>query len=236
MKINLDNRIGNPELLKLAQARFRKFAFVGGNDPAMTGDPSGGMPPMDPSAMGGMPPMDPSMMGGGGAPPPPPGPSAEDINQMVQQAVQQAMSGSGMSGGSGMGGDMIKPKIDVNVELMQIKNLLAKLCDANGIQIPAEMMVATPEKLTAMAQGSAQGGITQGAGGGGGSAMGAIPPMGGMQGSGVPGGGGEKSGHLKKAYIESGEAFDTTNLSVARNSSLAIMDIIKRRKDQLRAS
>jgi len=237
--VKLDHKVGNRELVKLARHQLmRKIAFVGGNDPAMTGDPSGGMGgggaggmPMDPAMMG----MDPAMMGGGGggaAPPPPSGLSREEVQAMISQAMQ-----SGGGGAMGAGGEMIKPKIDVNVELMQIKNLLAKLCDVNGVQIPAEMMVATPEKLTAMAQGSAQGGVTQGAGAGGGSGMGAIPPMEGMQGSGVPGGGGgEKSGQIKKAFKEQGRPFDAPELLAAKDRASAIQTILAQRKSFLKAS
>ena len=187
----------NPELLGLAKnnlakaAGSEKSAFVQAGDPMMDpmagggGPPPPGGPPMDPMAGGGGPPppggppMDPMM---GGAPPMDP---MAGLQPMIQQAVQAAMGGAGGAGGGD--GGMIKPKIDVNIEIMQIKKILAKISDALGIQIPAADMVATPEDLTAMAQGGSAGaGALEG--GGGGSAispptpiepMGAAAPMGG---------------------------------------------------------
>lgn len=156
----------NPELLR--QAR-QKIAFVSAGDPAMGGgappgapptDPSmGGAPPMDP-AMGGAPPMDPSMMGGappmdpamGGAPPGGGQDPFAVLGPMIQQAVQQAMASSGGAQGAPAG---IKPKIDVNVEIMQIKKMLAKIIDAMGIHVPVSDMVATPEDLNQIAAGGA---------------------------------------------------------------------------------
>jgi hypothetical protein len=92
---------------------------------------------------------------------------------MIQQAVQQAMaanSGSGaMTGGGGGGG--LKPKIDVNVALMQILKILARLADALGVQIPAAEMVATSDDLNQMAASQ------QAPAGGGGGALGAIQPV-----------------------------------------------------------
>ena len=161
-----------------------------GMDPSMMGGapPGGGMPPgMDPSMMGGMPPggappIDPSMMGG--APPPPPAPGIDPA--MIQQMVDEAVKKS--TGGGNGGGGGLKPKIDVNVELMQIKHMLAKLADALNVKIPAQDLVATPDKLLTMANG---GDATSGGGG-----AGAIPPIGGISGitpAGTPGG--EKSGY-----------------------------------------
>ena len=66
--------------------------------------------------------------------------------------------------------------------------MLAKLADALNVKIPAQDLVATPEKLMAMASGG-----DSGSGGGG---AGAIPPIGGISGitpAGTPGG--EKSGY-----------------------------------------
>jgi hypothetical protein len=160
----------NLELLKQARYNVRameKSAFVAAGDPSMGGDPAaaaGGAPPADPSMAGGAPPMDPAMAGGappadpsmaGGAPPAGGDPMAA-IMPMIQQAVQQAMAMQG-GGGSGpqTGGPGIKPKIDVNVEIMQMKKMLAKIVDAMGIHIPAADMVATPEDLNQIAQGGA---------------------------------------------------------------------------------
>lgn len=202
----------NPSLLKLADrliAGGEKQGFVPpqGMDPAM----GGGGDPM--AAMGGMPGMDPMAAGGGGAMPPPPPPggdpmagggaAAPDLEAMITAAVQKAMAGGGMAGGAGGAGG-IKPKIDVNVELMQIKKMLAKLVDSMGVPVPAQDMVATEEDLTAMAQGKDQASVAAG----GGQTGGAIPPidgMGGMQPSGVPGGGGgEKAGFDGNSFGEMG--------------------------------
>lgn len=141
-------------------------------DPAMMGgapmDPSmmGGAPPMDPAMMAGAP-MDPAMMGGGGAPPT--GVSAEEVRAIVQEAM-----GSG-GGGEAGGVSPIKPKIDVNIELLRMNKMLARIADALGVQIPAHEMIATQDDLTSY--GMQSGGASAPGGGGGGSAIGAIPPM-----------------------------------------------------------
>jgi hypothetical protein len=176
------------ELIKIAQSQRAKVGFVdpaamggmppggGGGmpmDPAMMG--GGGGMPMDPAMMGGGMPMDPAMMGGGmpmdpammGGAPPPAGVTADEVRAIIQEAM--AAQGGGGGGAAGAAGGLLKPKIDVNVEIMQIKNILAKIVDALGIPVPAQDMVATPEKLTEMAQG--------GGGGAGGSAIPPIQPM-----------------------------------------------------------
>ena len=165
----------NPELLGLAKQNLakaaddEKAAFVQAGDPMM--DPmagGGGAPPMDPMMGGGPPPGGPPMDPMAGGPPmdpmaggaPPMDPMAA-LQPMIQQAVQAAMGGAG-----GGDGGQIKPKIDVNIEIMQIKKILAKISDALGITIPAADMVATPEDLTAMAQGNSAGaGALEGGGG-----------------------------------------------------------------------
>lgn len=175
----------NLELLKQARQSVRqldKQAFVAAGDPSMGGAPpggdpaaAGGAPPMDPAAAGGAPPMDPAMAGGGA--PPAGGDPMAAIMPMIQQAVQQAMAanGGGQSGPQAAGPG-IKPKIDVNVEIMQIKKMLAKIVDAMGIHIPAADMVATPEDLNQIAQGGAGfAAATPDSQSGGG--MGAIPPI-----------------------------------------------------------
>ena len=179
----------NPELLRQARQSVKqldKFAFVAAGDPAMGapppggggGAPPGGAPPMDPSMMGGAPPMDPSMMGGA---PPGGGDPMAMLMPAIQQAVQQAMAANGGGGQSGpqQGGPGIKPKIDVNVEIMQIKKMLAKIVDAMGIHIPVQDMVATPDDLNQIAQGGAGfAAMTPDADKGqGGGAIGQIPPI-----------------------------------------------------------
>ena len=125
----------NPQLLKLAREAAAKLAFVPGGDPAM--DPAaaagGGGGGMDPAAMGGG--MDPAaMMGGGGAAMPPAAPPPAPPS-----SIQPAMAGSV---------EPIKPKIDVNVTLLQILKILAKIADTLGVPIPASEMVATQSDLT----------------------------------------------------------------------------------------
>ncbi len=177
----------NPFLLQQARQnvhQMHKSAFVAAGDPALGGDPAaaGGAPPMDPAMAGGAPPMDPAMAGGappmdpamaGGAPPMDP---MAAIMPMIQQAVQQAMASSG-GGGSGpqTNGPGIKPKIDVNVEIMQMKKMLAKMMDAMGIHMPVADMVATPDDLNQIAQGGA--GFAAAAPDSGGGGLGAIPPI-----------------------------------------------------------
>ena len=109
------------QLVDIARDRQEKVGFVdpaglpGGGAPPM--DPAaGGMPPMDPAAGGGgMPPMDPAAGGGGGGGAPP------ELEAMITSAVQNAMASSGGGMGGAGGEDVgIKPKIDVNVEIMQI--------------------------------------------------------------------------------------------------------------------
>lgn len=203
----------NPELLRMTRrlGGFGKLAFVPGGDPAMAGGGGG-----DPAAAGG----DPAAAGGGD--PPPPGGGGDpmaSLQPMIQQAVQQAMMAQGGAGG-GAGGPL-KPKIDVNVEMMQIKNMLAKICDQLGVQIPAQDMVATPDKLTAMAQGQST--ATPGQGGGG--AIGGMPGMDPMQGAGVPGAGPEKVG----TYRGNGTSFDTGGFGDVANKASAIAKIRRAR-------
>jgi hypothetical protein len=175
----------NTELLRQARqsvAQLNKFAFVAAGDPAMGapppgGDPAAGGAPMDPSMAGGAP-MDPSMAGG--APPAGGGDPMAAIMPMIQQAVQQAMAANGGGAGGGLqgAGPGLKPKIDVNVEIMQIKKMLAKIVDAMGIHIPAQDMVATPEDLNQIAQGGAgYAAATPDNGGQGGGGLGQISPI-----------------------------------------------------------
>lgn len=153
------------DLLTMARMNLEKRAVVdaqtlqsGGMDPAAMGGGAG----MDPAMAG----MDPAAMAGAAAPPPP-GISREEVTQMIQQAVA--------AGGGAGGAEPIKPKIDVNVELMQIKKMLARLLDAQGVPMPASEMVATSDDLMQMA--SEQGGAGAPQGGGGGAAGSAIAPI-----------------------------------------------------------
>lgn len=210
-----------------------KQAFVPGGDPSMAGDPAaggggaaGGAPPGggDPAAGGG---------GGGGG-----GMDPGMLQQMVQQAVQQAMmsqGGGGMGGGMGGAGSgaPLKPKIDVNVELMQIKNILAKIADQLGIQIPAQDMVATPDKLMAMSQGMPTG--TAGGGGGDAAGGGAISPLGPVDPAGTPGGGGGgmPGGGMpgKQASYERGRAFSARGTNDMANLASMIRSTLRGRNN-----
>jgi len=230
-----DDHLINPALLSMTrQAGMSKFAFVPGGDPSAGGggmppggDPSagGGMPPGgDPSMGGGMPPGGDPSMGGGGAPPS--DPRIDQMMQMIQQ-MQQQMGGGAGGGGAGAGaGGGLKPKIDVNVEIMQIKNILAKIADALNVSIPAQDMVATPEKLTAMANGQSTASGGGGGGGGGGGAIGQMPGIDPMQGAGSPGG--EKMSNYRGSYRGNGVAFDTKNLTLMHNKAAAIARLRKR--------
>lgn len=181
----------NPELLRLAKRAMAKSAFVASGDPSMDpaaaaaggGDPAaaGGPPPGDPAAAGGMPP------GGGGGDPL--AALMPTIQQLVQQAVMQ--QGGGMGGGGGMAGGAggpIKPKIDINMEIMKIEKMLAKIMDAMGITMPVSDMVATSDDLTQMAAEQQQ------PGGGAPPGGGAIPPVGPIE-------------PMKAAMWEQGQAF-----------------------------
>lgn len=223
----MEEHLFNPALLQLthqARRNFAKSAFVPGGDGGMGGggDPAAGGG--DPAAMGGG---DPAAMGGGGgggAAPPPSDPRVDQLMAQVQQMQQQQMAGGAGGGAGGAGGAQgLKPKIDVNVEIMQMKNLMAKICDHLGIQIPAQDMVATPDKLNQMAAGGHPASPPgTGGGGGGGGAIGGIPAMDPMQGAGMPGG--EKAG----SYRPNGVSFDTTGFVNNSNKAAAIARLRKR--------
>ena len=202
----------NPDLLSIARDRLLRKAAMEKGGFVPPADAAAAAPEADPMA-GAMPPM-PAMGGGagggGGDPmggPPPEGGGGGGVTAAeVQAIVQQALAGAGGAGGAG-GGEPIKPKIDVNIELLQLKNMMAKLLDAMGVQIPAQDMVATPEKLTAMAQGqqTGMGGAAPT------SAIGPIEPMAGaspaLAGGGGGGGGGGAGGGSKSAATERGREF-----------------------------
>jgi hypothetical protein len=151
--------IANERTVKAAQV---KRAFVpsdaasagagGSGDPAMAGgappmDPAMAGGGMDPAAMGGAP-MDPAMMGGA-----PPAGGGGDPIEAFRAIVKEELAAAGMGTGGAAAGPagQIKPKIDVNVELMQIKKMMARIADTLGVHIPASEMVATPQDLGAMA-------------------------------------------------------------------------------------
>lgn len=111
-------------------------------DPAATGgappmDPSmgGGAPPMDPSMMGGAPPMDPAMAGGGGDP------ALKAELEAVKQQLAQLQSGGGTAGAAGK---PMKPKVDINTEIYQVKKLLVILMNQLGASIPPDLLLGDP--------------------------------------------------------------------------------------------
>lgn len=223
------NHLVNPDLLSLVRQSLYKSAFVPageGGDPAAA---AGG----DPMAAGGAPPGgDPQAGGGGGA-----GIDPGMLQQMVQQQVQQQMMAgqqAGMGGAPGAGapsGAPIKPKIDVNVELMQIKNMLAKICDHLQIPIPAQDMVATPDKLMAMSQGQSTASGAQVGGQGGAQQGGAIPPIDPMQGAGTPGmAGAGMAGPEKMGFHDNGTAFNVDGFSKTSSRASAIARLLKARR------
>jgi hypothetical protein len=199
-----------------------KNAFVPGGDPSMGAGGGGappGAPPGDPSMGGGAPPPDPAAGGGGGG-----GDPIAALQPMIQQMIQQAMqtAGGAGAGAGGAAGPGLKPKIDVNVELMQIKNMLAKICDQLGVQMPAQDMVATPDKLNAMAQGQSTAAPAPGGGAGGGGAISPVGPVDPMAGAGVPGA--EKVGRDHS----NGTPFDPQSFKNVSDRAAAIARIRRR--------
>jgi hypothetical protein len=201
------------ELLGLAkEAENRKIAAVdaqtlmGGGDPAAM---AGGMDPM----AAGMGPPPGEEMGGGG--------DTAGLEMRLAALEQQLAAGGGAAGAGGV--EPIKPKIDVNVEIMQMKKLLARMADALGVQIPAAEMVATPDDLTQMANQEQQAG---GAGGAGASPTSAIPPIEPMQGA---------SPSLAKAAEGNGDDYSEASLVKVSGRAAALAAILAQRKRQAAA-
>lgn len=232
----MPNSVLNLDLLDIARHYVEKQAFV---DPSMM---AGGMPPGgDPAAMGGMPPggdpaamgmppggdpaamgMDPAMMGGGAPPPPAPGVDPIMLQQMVQQAVQQAQAGGGAAGGGAAAGG-IKPKIDVNVAIMQMSKMIARICDAMGIAIPASEMIATPADLNQMAaqqSASASAPAQQ-------SSISGIEPIQGASPALAQAGGGEKTGSYG---IHRGEPYPFDDVLSVSSRASAIGAVLQKRR------
>lgn len=148
----------NTELLKMAQAKvdqaatLEKASFVdpatatGGGGAGAGVDPmAGAMPPMpamgaDPAAAGG----DPAAMAGG-APPLEEGGgtgvTADEVRQIVQEAMMMQGGGAGGTGGAGGDGKM---KVDVNTEIYHIKKLLTQIAGELGISIDPRMLLGDP--------------------------------------------------------------------------------------------
>lgn len=228
------------------RAGLQKAAFIPGGDPSMTGGGGGGAPPPggdpsggggDPSGGGAPPPgMDPSMMMGGGggdpsagmgAPPPPPsgggggGGDMGAVTAKLDQLIQLQQGGMGQTGQNAAG--QIKPKIDVNVAIMQISKMLARIADALGVKIPASEMIATPTDLTGMAQkqmnaGQEDASMAPGGAGGAGGPPGGIPPMQGMPD--MSAGPGAKAGSDRH---ERGTAYQHAGLETTANKATALL-------------
>lgn len=201
------------ELLKLARAKtgatqpLFKRSFVdpatvagGGGDPAAAGG--------DPAAMGG----DPAAMGGA---PPPVDPNIEALMAKVT-ALEQQLAGGGGGGAAagGAGAGVVKPKVDVNVTMLQILKMTAKICEAMGITIPPSDMVPTAQDTTQLSNMSQTGnfsGLTQGS---------AIPPIEPIQpampaAQGEGGGGGQKQ---SRAYEPDGHAWGLGNTAEGQHN------------------
>lgn len=160
----------NNALMDLARKNLSRFAEDGREKAGfvatsgMPADPAaggGGGMPMDPAAAGGggAMPMDPAA---GGMPPAPPEGGGGDpaaLEMLINKAVQNAMmqnGGGGAGAGGGAGG--IKPKIDVNIEIMQMKKMLAKIIDALGVHMPATEMAVDGSDLDQLAAEQQMGG------------------------------------------------------------------------------
>lgn len=172
----------NADLIRMA-----KEAFVPGADPSAAGGPPQGDP-----AAGGAPPADPGMSQVAA---PPPAPDASAGGGGPLDVILQKLTALGAGGAGGAAGGALKPKIDVNVTLLQILKIMARMADHMGIQIPASEMVPTQSDLGQLATATQTGQPMPGmdpsatAGGQAGGQQ-AIQPMGQMSGmapAGVPG-------------------------------------------------
>lgn len=178
-------------MLKLLELRGKtaKAAFV---DPGMVAGGGG-----DPAAAG-MPP------DAAAAPPPGPDPAIADLSAKVDALASQFSSMGGAAGGAA-GANTLKPKVDVNVTLLQILKITTLLAEAAGIQVPPSAMVPTSEGLSQLASMSQSGdfsGVSQSGGG-------AISPIEPMQGALPPPPSGEKASQeqmsLKDRFLVASE-------------------------------
>lgn len=144
------------------------------------------------------------------------------LQTMIQSAVQAAMGGAGGAGGAAGAAGGIKPKIDVNVALMQLSKMVARIADALGVQIPAAEMIATPQDLTGMAsQQQASANAPQQAG--------AVQPLQPLQPAFPPGGGGGGGGGSSGGGEKSGEAYDGRGLSTMADRAAGLAEVLRRR-------
>lgn len=246
----------NPELMALAEWRLaelrkqhEKQAFIppgGGGDPSGGGGPPPGMDPSMAGGPGGPPPgMDPAAMGG--APPMPPGGGGMDpmmIQQMVTQAVQQAMGAQGGAGAAGGpvgaagAGKPVKASLEtVAMDIYQVKTLLVSMFNQQGWPLPSNILDGPnrdPNTGMPMAPGTpgstsdpAQMQAAQqqaGAGGAQGGAIPSIPPMeaaGPGVGDPAAGGGAMKAGEDETLHVGSGHRVNFTLDTINRAAALA---------------
>lgn len=172
-------------LLQLARERMEQYKtsavdaqtlMGGGGDPAAM---AGG----DPAAMGGG---DPMAAAGGGDPMAAAGGGGGDVAALQSRLamLEQQIAAGGGGGAAGGGVEPIKPKIDVNVTLLQMLKILAKIADAVGVQLSAAEMVATQEDLTNFAMNQSSGaGVGAGGGAAGATGKSAISPPSPIQGA-----------------------------------------------------
>lgn len=148
----------------------------------------------------------------------------------MQQMQQLQMGGAGGAGAGGAGKNPLTPKIDEKAVLLQILKIQARIADQLGVKIPASEMVVTQNDMQGLAQASTSGAPmpgmdpsagAPGGGAAGGGAIGSMPGMDPMQGSGVPGG--EKAG----SYKGNGTAFDTIGFTDTNNRAAAIGRVIR---------
>jgi hypothetical protein len=62
----------------------------------------------------------------------------------VEERLAKIEAGLGGGGAEGAGGEMKKPKVDVNTEIYHIKKMLAKMLTTLGIQMDATDMLGDP--------------------------------------------------------------------------------------------
>ncbi len=222
MSTNIYNSGSVGALVELASHRLKRAATIkqsfvdpatmgaGGGDPA-----AGGMDPaamgMDPAAMG----MDPAAAAMGdpaaGAAPMPAPPPAEGGGGMETRlaAIEQQLSALAAGGGGAAAGG-IKPKVDTDSVLLSLQKMVAKLLDANNIQMPAQDMVADANDLGQMAADPSAGNPAAGA-----APSSAIPPVEAM----APAMPAAKAAHL----MNTGQAVEVKGLysSLAHNADRA---------------
>ena len=133
------------ELLKLAkEARARELLLA---DP--TFDLETKLAFVDPQTMA---PPDPAAAGGAPAGAPAPDPMVDQLMSRLNSLEQQLAAQGGGAGGAGGAAGVLKPKVDVNVVLMQILKIVTRLAEANNVHVPPSDLVPTANDVTQLAQ------------------------------------------------------------------------------------